>query len=1202
MSAEDQELRELDAQARRAARCEFGVPLVVEAGAGTGKTSTLVGRIVTFALTLGWERADGSHGPERRARRVLERLHAITFTELAAAEMAERVADDLALLAADENPVWWPADEFHPDAERAGRAQVLLAEIDALAVGTIHAYCSELLRRHGSWIGLHPIPQVDARGDLVRTMVREVVESSLHEAYGHELSPDHLLLAKEDHGPASIEQAVIQWIEAGAPPEEIAQPVFERSIETEFTRRFLRKVSELAACFPRDRKGLKKAALAVEFLEIAGIMEGQASELESAGLGGLLGGDSPGTLPANWFENFQKNLSKWAKGNFPQTVTKVIGERTSEAERLAQELLPSVQFLARANPEGFEAARRVLVPLLRAVRARMTQAGVLTFNDLLRQAAHLVSTVPLARARIRASMDLLLVDEFQDTDHRQCALVEAIAFGSKQDSETGPKPSLFVVGDPKQSIYAWRSADLTAYDRFVETVRSHGGRKLDLAVNFRSSQVILDEVERVLAPGFVEEAELQPRFIRLLARENRAPDQPAPPAELPALEMVDLATEEELENSNGKRPTSEEATRRDAHWFASTVAAACANGMSASSAGLLLRSGTDVGIYAEALREHGVPFELGQDRGYYQRREIIEATALLRCVLDPNDQLAIVACLRSSFAGVPDAAWLPLREAGLFDRLADWEAESVQEGEQGAPAKLQDALLRSIREVADRGAAHTPDVPGLDRLPHWRDGLVSALEGIARLRAVAKRAPAEEFVEALRSETLFEVSESARYQGAQRAANLERFFYNLRTSLDEHEGDLALVLADLRRAVQERREAPEARLRDEGREAVRVLTIHSSKGLEFDWVHLGQSHKGQVRRRSDKKVRVLSGGPEAGAAFELFGWPDLGVLDAEERAARIEACERVRLLYVALTRARARLTVTRTETKAPARPDQANSFQQLLALRETPLEDPRAPFRVDERPVASPGAPASAPPSADLVVRLKNTQAAMEERRAHARSRSERSRFGAVSREKSRIARLEEFAPSATEPASSSSESGDGLEPLVAVAVGTALHRYLETFRAEELEEAPGTQERVDVAAYLSDLGDGRLDLAREEFARSLERLRGNGLLERLAELEPQIYARELPILLPGGEAPVSDSESASPLDGYIGSIDLVLRDGDTWTVVDFKSDREESESGEAHRRQLELYAQALESAFELADPPRKEIWYLGSGRVVSSS
>ncbi len=1201
MSAEDQKLRELDAQARLAARCEFDVPLVVEAGAGTGKTSTLVGRIVTFALTLGWERADGSRGPERRARHVLERVHAITFTELAAAEMAERVADDLALLSADENPVWWPADEFSPDAERASRAQALLAEIDALAVGTIHAYCSELLRRHGSWIGLHPNPQVDARGDLVRKIVREVVESSLHEAYGHELSPDHLLLAKEDHGPASIEQAVIQWIEAGAPQEGLDQPVFEPSAQTRFTRRFLRLACELAACFPRDRKTLKRAALAVEFLGITDLLEEQASELASAGLEGLLEGALPQTLPANWLENFKKNLTKWAKGDFPQTITKEIGERTSEVERLAQELLPLVQFLARANPGGFEAARRVLAPLLRAVRARMTQAGVLTFDDLLRQAARLVSTVPLARARIRASMDLLLVDEFQDTDHRQCALVEAIAFGSNKDSETAPNPSLFVVGDPKQSIYAWRSADLAAYDRFVETVRAHGGRKLDLAVNFRSSQVILDEVERVLAPGFVEEAELQPRFVRLLARENRAKDQPAPPAELPALEVVDLATEEELENSGGKRPKSAEATWRDAHWFAASVAAACANGMRASSAGLLLRSGTDVGIYTEALREHGVPFDLGRDRGYYQRREIVEATALLRCVLDPSDQLATVACLRSSFAGVPDAAWLPLREAGLFDRMAAWEAQPSGDGQKCDSAQLQEPLLRSIHEVVDRGADRTPEVPGLERLPHWPAGLKSALECIARLRAIAKRAPAEEFVEAMRAETLFEVSEAARYQGAQRSANLERFFYELRTSLDEHEGNLALVLADLRRAVQERREAPEARLRNEDHEAVRVLTIHSSKGLEFDWVHLGQSHKGQVRRGSDKKIRALSGGPAAGTAYELFGWPDFGVLDAEERAARIESCERVRLLYVALTRARARLTVTRTGTAAPDAPAQATSFQQLLALRKNSLEDPRVQIRVEEPPAKPPLTPASAPPSSDLIAQLKRTQAAMEERRTRAHSRSEQARFGAVSREKSRIARLEEFAPSAAEQASPHPESSEGLDPLVAVAVGTALHRYLETFRAKELEEGQDAEERIDVAAYLSDQGDDRLDRAREEFEQSLERLRSNGLLERLAELEPQVYARELPILLPSDEAFLPDSEVAAPLSGYIGSIDLVLRDGDTWTVVDFKSDREESDSGEAHRRQLELYAKALESAFELAEPPGQEIWYLGSGRVVSA-
>ena len=124
----------------------------------------------------------------------------------------------------------------------------------------------------------------------------------------------------------------------------------------------------------------------------------------------------------------------------------------------------------------------------------------------------------------------------------------------------------------------------------------HGGKQFTLSVNFRSTQTILDEVERSLAPGFIEQAGLQPRFERLLAREGTDTAELRTPGGLPALEVIDLAGEQDP--TPGSKPiTSGVATRLDANWFASTVAKARSNGMQDSSIGLLLRSTTDVQFY-----------------------------------------------------------------------------------------------------------------------------------------------------------------------------------------------------------------------------------------------------------------------------------------------------------------------------------------------------------------------------------------------------------------------------------------------------------------------------------------------------------------------------------------------------------------------------------------------------------------------------
>src|SRR6185295_5820523 len=153
--------RQRDREARRAAQTRFEAPLVLQAGAGTGKTTTLIARLLAWTLGEGWELAARclaeravaggreEEAPDRVAAEVLGRIVAITFTEAAAAEMAGRAARELAGLAAGgEAAGWLETGHLPPAAERSRRARALLGTLDHLAVRTIHAFCRGLLADH----------------------------------------------------------------------------------------------------------------------------------------------------------------------------------------------------------------------------------------------------------------------------------------------------------------------------------------------------------------------------------------------------------------------------------------------------------------------------------------------------------------------------------------------------------------------------------------------------------------------------------------------------------------------------------------------------------------------------------------------------------------------------------------------------------------------------------------------------------------------------------------------------------------------------------------------------------------------------------------------------------------------------------------------------------------------------------------------
>jgi ATP-dependent exoDNAse (exonuclease V) beta subunit len=416
---------------------------------------------------------------------------------------------------------------------------------------------------------------------------------------------------------------------------------------------------------------------------------------------------------------------------------------------------------------------------------------------------------------------------------------------------------------------------------------------------------------------------LQPPFEQLVACEQRRSATGFRRAGFAPVEHWVSWTWDANQNAPMTDPRAHDAAELEARALARDVAALHReHGVAWREIGLLFRSTGDLEIYLSALRDASIPYVVERDRSYYRRREIIEASALLRCVLDPHDHLALITVLRSAVVGIPDAALMPLWCKGfqaLLAELPDAEASS--------------AASAVIAEVA---ASLPADIPGLERIGGWERNLLAVIEALALLRSCFEAEPADRFVERLRTLLLLEATESARYLGAYRLANLDRFFRDVTSALDESGGDLSALLAKLRAAVSEAQEQEEGRPKDAADSAVQVMTVHKAKGLDFEHVYLMQLHKGH---RQGRETTTAAAERDGDWEYALFGAATPGYLQAAIEAAEVEAAERVRTLYVAMTRAKDRVVLAAIHpTRCPALVS-AKTHADLLSHRSPPVPD-----------------------------------------------------------------------------------------------------------------------------------------------------------------------------------------------------------------------------------------------------------------------
>ncbi|MDP6560257.1 MAG: 3'-5' exonuclease, partial [Candidatus Binatia bacterium] len=445
---------------------------------------------------------------------------------------------------------------------------------------------------------------------------------------------------------------------------------------------------------------------------------------------------------------------------------------------------------------------------------------------------------------------------------------------------------IFVVGDPKQSIYAFRRADIEAYLEVVQNViKKQGGVECNLTTNFRSHGGILNFVnasfEKLihLVPG------LQPSYVAIQPAREGGGEGSHGNTSLPFRTVAIRRVVPEEGEINAEIACQMEAESL-ARWLAEEVLDRAEildrEGrpvvVRAKDVAILLRKLTDLHHYLEPLRRRGIRYVVEGEKHFYAAQEIVDAVNLLRAVENPYDRAALVGLLRSPIGGLKDAEIYRLHRRSLLDY------RRLNRLDKGVDAELG----KRVRELF--GMLH-------------------------KLHEEIRQLPVGEAVTRVFAALPMEVLAARSFHGEQAIANLEKIRRQAETLGREGSGTLKEVISLLQRRVLELKEEAEGALAEETVDAVRILSVHKSKGLEFPVVVLAGCQSG-TRNADGTKVKVYPDWSTQLVGLRINELSNLSGVFLEEKAKLREDEEQKRVLYVAATRAREHLSISCAGTRA----------------------------------------------------------------------------------------------------------------------------------------------------------------------------------------------------------------------------------------------------------------------------------------------
>lgn len=796
---------------------EYRGSIAIDAGAGSGKTFVLTRRLL--GLLAGGLRA--------------EELVAVTFTEAAAAELRGRLQTLL-------------DDEAHR--HRAPHVVAAARDLPLAQISTIHALCARIIRDHpvesGAGLRFDVLDEADAAVWLEQTLP-EILGELKGEAFGQvpaALAREAVTLMLRD--PHRAEEAL-----------RVSLSGYE-AVRADLEARLARKATEVEAVWTACLHTLARHVCPVvgDPLEVARRAAIQAAQVQGswttrqAAMHAALVG----------VRSNAGNAKAWGAAKDP--VLRAINRIKALSD--PDGALESEFWQLQAVP--------VLERLYQWAQTRLdtlkAEQEVLTFADLERLAARALS-FPHVREHYAERWKVVFVDEFQDTSPLQWQILNALG---------GAGANFTVVGDEKQSIYAFRGADVRLFRKAREQIVLSGGESRALSRSFRTHGALVDVInaffERFM-PGPCSPGSTAATFTPLSAH-RALPPTPGPPCEVHLISGA--AAQPELRAA-------------EADLLAHRIQSLMNEGRLVSGDGrlrpleyrdiaILLRARTNLSTYEGALFRAGIPYTVQGGRGLLARPEVRDLAQLLKFLARPGDDLSLAAVLRSPLLGWPD------------ERLL--QAARRQEAGQSLWTTLQQAgeappLLMRLLEA---------------RAGHSASALLTRALEESKHAAVMASLP----------------------DGARRLANMDAFLGLLHNWAARGQATVQAATQALQDALRLDLPIPEATLASD--DAVQVMTIHGSKGLEFPVVIVPDL---LAHGRADSAPLLMD--PEQGLALRVPGLkPDqqpephrrLQDLQAERRAAEHE-----RILYVALTRAADTLILTLT-----ARPNQVAEAERFTTF------------------------------------------------------------------------------------------------------------------------------------------------------------------------------------------------------------------------------------------------------------------------------
>lgn len=815
-----------DREARDNIRSDLDTNILVEAGAGSGKTTSLLGRMVELVRT---------------GTASMQEIAAVTFTRKAAGELRERFQVDL---------------EAGLRAEAVGtkereRLEVALRDLEQLFLGTIHSFCARLLRERPLDAGLDPSFE-ELTEEVTGRLAKDFWASYLERLT---LTSDPVLARLVEVGlhPRVLEGLfldVCQHPDVTFPAEEGSRPADD---QVELVRaRLIELMDRAEEMMPRDEpaKGWDAVQKKVQALRYS---------LR------VLGWDGDVAFFRALAEvcrrtSYRVTLVRWSEDGVTKARVKELGadfaafvEPGGSAQRL----------MTRWRTHRYGIVMTMVEDAARGWAQERIRTGRLSFQDLLMLAVQLLRSNAEARRELGERFRRILVDEFQDTDPIQAELLMLLASEPPAEGplqrwvDLEPRPgALFLVGDPKQSIYRFRRADIGLYNQIKGRFRTFGA-VLGLEANFRSLPEIASLVNEVFQ---------QDGYFPAEETVHQAPFAPVLPQRRGGARAGEGVSFYFVEEGNRDTVVSDDAGK-----IATWIAARCgSDGDRVPEDFLVLtRYLKDLDPYARALEAHGLPVSVS-GTGIGDPEETLELVRLVESLADPGDVVKLAAVLVGPLFGVSYEDLLAhSASGGRFSFVAPYRQP------EGAVTRVLRRLNRwweaTRREPADGVLARIVDEIGL--LPQAVSGPLGQL----------------------RSGTLLYALDAA-----------------------GSAGDTSVVGAlDAMRLALDAKEV-EAPLQPGLPGAVRVMNVHKAKGLQAPVVMLA-APVGEFDRDPQRHITRREDGTAVGylvvqerqrRMWNVHAMPP-GWSEKQEEEARFESAEQVRLLYVATTRARDELIVAR---------------------------------------------------------------------------------------------------------------------------------------------------------------------------------------------------------------------------------------------------------------------------------------------------